>query len=120
MDRSPTQDQLLIIDKILDRIVPVLVVAPLGECLIWVARQNRNGYGRLHHEGEEHMAHRIAYETVIGPIPEGYLLDHLCRTRCCVNPAHLEPVTHSENTLRGKAKLFGRDLHPFTLESLTA
>ena len=106
--------------KILDRSVPVLVLSPMDECWIWVARLNRNGYGRLHDQGSEKMAHRVAYETFVGPIPEGKLLDHVCRTRCCVNPAHLEPVTHSINTLRGKAKLFGRDVHPFTLEGLVA
>jgi hypothetical protein len=109
-----------VIEKLLDRITPVLVIAPLGECWVWVARTNRNGYGRMHYEGSEKMAHRLCYEACIGPIPEDHLLDHLCRTRCCINPAHLEPVTHSENTLRGKAKLFGRDLHPFTLEEITA
>lgn len=109
-----------IIEKILDRIVPVLVLAPMGECLVWTGRINRNGYGRIYHDGDERMAHRVTYEAVIGPIPEGMLLDHRCRTRCCVNPAHLEPVTHSENTLRGQALLFGRDLHPVTLERIAA
>lgn len=108
------------IEKILDRIIPVLVLAPLGECWVWTGRQNRNGYGRLHYQGDEKMAHRVAYEVFTGPIPEGMLLDHRCRTRCCVNPAHLEPVTHSVNTLRGQAKLFGRDLHPYTLEEITS
>lgn len=109
-----------LIEKILDRIVPVLVLAPMGECWIWVARLNRNGYGRLYHEGDERMAHRVTYEAMIGPIPEGLLLDHRCNTRCCVNPAHLEPVTHSVNTLRGKALLFGLDLHPVTKERIAA
>lgn len=114
---NPAQELVL---KILDRIVPVLVLAPIGECWIWVARLNRNGYGRLHHEGFEKMAHRVCYETFVGPIPEGLLLDHRCRNRCCVNPAHLEPVTHQVNTLRGEAKLFGRDVHPLTYRSLSA
>ncbi len=95
--------------RVEERVVPVLVIAPLGECWVWVARLNRNGYGRLHHGGCERMAHRLSYEVHVGPIPDGLLLDHLCRVRCCVNPAHLEPVTHRENTLRGKALLFGRD-----------
>jgi hypothetical protein len=47
------------------------------------------------------MAHRFAYELLVGPIPEDLELDHLCRVRHCVNPAHLEPVTHLENILRG-------------------
>src|SRR3546814_19356891 len=51
------------------------------------------------------QAHRISYELCVGPIPEGMELDHLCRVRRCVNPAHMEPVTHRENVLRGEAGL---------------
>jgi hypothetical protein len=78
-------------------------------CWLWMGRLNRNGYGRLYHEGSEPMAHRTSYERHVGPIPEGLVLDHLCRVRCCVNPYHLEPVTVQVNTLRGEAQLFGRD-----------
>lgn len=46
-------------------------------------------------------AHRFSYEILVGPIPEGMELDHLCKNRRCVNPAHLEPVTHHENLIRG-------------------
>lgn len=46
------------------------------------------------------MAHRVAYELVVGPIPEGLEIDHLCRTRSCVRPDHLDPVTHAENCRR--------------------
>ncbi|KAB2977369.1 HNH endonuclease [Streptomyces sp. SS1-1] len=52
--------------------------------------------------GRYQMAHRVAYQEIVGPIPEGLQLDHLCRVRHCVNPAHLEPVTSRENTLRGE------------------
>ena len=48
------------------------------------------------------MAHRAVYEHLVGPIPEGFQLDHLCRVRECVNPAHLEPVTQQENIRRGE------------------
>ena len=46
-------------------------------------------------------AHRFSYETLVGPIPEGKILDHLCRVRMCVNPDHLDVVTHGENLRRG-------------------
>jgi len=48
------------------------------------------------------LAHRASYEAFVGPIPAGLTLDHLCRTPLCVNPWHLEPVTHKENLARGR------------------
>ena len=53
-------------------------------------------------QGKKELAHRIAYEAANGPIPEGMVLDHLCRSRNCVNPDHLEVVTHAENQRRGR------------------
>lgn len=72
-------------------------------CWLWTAALSHNGYGRF---GNGDMigtrqAHRIAYELVIGPIPAGLVIDHLCRNRRCVNPAHMEPVTTAENLRRG-------------------
>lgn len=52
------------------------------------------------HDGKMRLAHRVAYEIHVGPIPDGLEIDHLCRVRCCVNPDHLEPVTHRENMRR--------------------
>ena len=60
-----------------------------------------SGYGRIKVHGHTVVAHRVAWELLRGPIPEGLTLDHLCRNRGCVNPDHLEPVTGRENTLRG-------------------
>ena len=70
-------------------------------CWIWQRARNREGYGCIKSNGILLRAHRVAYEIVKGPIPEGLTIDHLCRVRACINPDHLEPVTGRENTLRG-------------------
>ena len=70
-------------------------------CWIWKASLNTYGYGQFFHDGSPRKAHRLSYEWANGPIPAGLEIDHLCRTRACVNPDHLEPVTHRENLLRG-------------------
>lgn len=72
----------------------------LGPCWIWLSAQ-REGYGRFGINGKVVQAHRHAYELIIGPIPAGLDLDHLCRVPICVNPAHMEPVTRQINLLRG-------------------
>jgi hypothetical protein len=66
-------------------------------CWPWVGPVNNMGYG---YTGGEY-AHRHAYELACGPIPAGFVLDHLCRNPLCVNPAHLEVVTQAENIRRG-------------------
>ncbi len=66
-------------------------------CWLWTAAQNGHGYGVVRINGTLCVAHRVVYELLIGPIPPGLDLDHLCRVRHGVNPAHLEPVTRAEN-----------------------
>jgi hypothetical protein len=78
-------------------------VEKTDSCWIWTAQCTPGGYGRFKIGGRPLRAHRVAYELLVGPIPEGLVLDHLCRVRHCVNPAHLEPVTQRENVLRGDA-----------------
>lgn len=74
----------------------------LGRCWIWTAASGgyKGNYG-VFHDGERQVnAHRWAWESVNGQIPEGLTIDHLCRTTRCVNPKHLEPVTIGENVRR--------------------
>ena len=73
----------------------------LGPCWIWTSALHDAGYGMLSINNRAVRAHRFAYLLLVGPIPPNTELDHLCRVRACVNPGHLEPVTHRENTLRG-------------------
>lgn len=80
-----------------------------GPCVLFTGRRNRNGYGRVWFRGREPVAHRLAYLLVRGVIPDGLLLDHLCRRRGCVNPYHTEPVTPAVNVRRGDAVLFKRE-----------
>lgn len=71
-------------------------------CWLWISGVDREGYGRFWTGGgNTRRAHRVAYELVVGPIPDGLTLDHLCRVPACVNPDHLEPVTAAVNGLRG-------------------
>lgn len=78
------------------------VTAAESGCWIWNGGQDGKGYGFFQYAGHHRRAHRVAYELLVGTIPDGLVLDHLCRVRNCVNPAHLEPVTSRENTLRGE------------------
>lgn len=84
-------------DRFLEKVMPVTECG----CWFWLGSLNANGYGRFAANGKNRHAHRFSYETLVGPIPHGLHLDHLCRVPCCVNPEHLEPVTNAENVLRG-------------------
>lgn len=89
-----------------DRNGPVPEHRPdLGPCWVWTGAKTNAGYGQLGRRmgGKQFsmMAHRLAYEAVVGPIPDGLQIDHLCRVPSCVRPDHLEPVTLKENLMRG-------------------
>ena len=80
-----------------DRVEP----EPNTGCWLWMSYTS-DGYGRTTISGKFKLTHRIAFEAIFGPVPDGLVLDHLCRVRSCVNPSHLEIVTHRENILRGE------------------
>lgn len=70
-------------------------------CWNWTGRKIWNGYGVFSYKGKNSMlVHRAAYEMLVGPIPEGMQIDHLCENKVCFNPDHLEPVTNRVNQLR--------------------
>lgn len=77
-----------------------IAVAQSG-CWEWTGPLQPNGYGITWMNGRRIVAHRALYAALVGQVPDGLELDHLCRVRCCVNPAHLELVTHGENVRRG-------------------
>lgn len=79
---------------------PRYVVDDAG-CWVWQAAFDKDGYGRLWWGGQTRRAHRVYYTQLVGEIPGCLEIDHLCRVRCCVNPAHMEPVTKLENVMRG-------------------
>ena len=83
-----------VIDRFLEK------VETTESCWLWRGFVDPGGYGHIWYSGRPWRAHRVAYELYVGPIPEGLQLDHLCRVRHCVNPAHLEPVTFQENIRR--------------------
>jgi hypothetical protein len=72
-------------------------------CWEWSGSRSAAGYGNVWVDGRQRYAHRVMYELLVGPIPAGLQIDHLCRNRSCVNPGHMEPVTSKENTLRGNS-----------------
>lgn len=76
-------------------------INPETGCWNWAGSTYRKGYGQFWLHDHWERAHRLAYETLVAPIPDGLVIDHLCRVTNCVNPMHLEPVTGTENLRRG-------------------
>lgn len=89
-------------------------------CWLWRGGVNNQGYGQ--YGGP--LAHRLAYELLVGPVPDGLVIDHLCKTPLCVNPDHLEPVTQGTNVLRDDSRTAKNAIkthcdqgHEFTVET---
>lgn len=106
-----------------DRFWAKIKYTPEG-CWEFQSARDPEGYRTLSVGGRTRRAHRVAYELLVGPIPEGLTLDHLCRNTGCVNPDHLEPVTHRVNILRGRglaaqnaAKTHCIHGHPLSIEN---
>jgi hypothetical protein len=102
-------------ERLRKRFMRKVIVGP-GDCWSWTGCLDPKGYGRFHTRGTGRLAHRVAYELFVGPIPSGLTLDHTCHSsavsvcsggascvhRSCVNPEHLEAITQRENILRGR------------------
>jgi hypothetical protein len=88
-----------------ERFVQMVLCHDTDACLIWGRAKHKDDYGFVRTpSGRSELAHRVAWRIAQGhEIPEGMVLDHLCRNTRCVNPTHLEPVTSRENTLRGNS-----------------
>ena len=76
-------------------------IKQVGSCWEWQTERNKQGYGRFWDGSHKVSAHRFSYELFRYDIPEGLVIDHLCRNPICVNPSHLEIVTNDENIKRG-------------------
>jgi hypothetical protein len=82
--------------------IPSYIVDSETGCWNWQRAKTTAGYGTVTVDDKTRLAHVVSYESKFGPVPEGMELDHLCRNRGCINPDHLEPVSHAENTQRGR------------------
>jgi hypothetical protein len=93
----------MLTDAVMARVWRRLVIDATTGCLIWTGATDGSGYGQIKLDGRAPKVHRIVWVWANGrSVPDGLTLDHLCRVHACANPAHLEPVTHRTNTLRGQ------------------
>ena len=92
--------------KASERIYDLFSPEPNSGCWLWTGFISRFGYGSMSDDSRKtRAAHRLVYQLLVGDIPAGMQLDHLCRVRSCVNPRHLEPVTAKVNIRRGNTGL---------------
>lgn len=68
-------------------------------CWVWQGWKD-NGYGKVRSKGKQYKVHRVSYEFLVCEIPDGLVIDHLCKNRACINPWHMEPVTQAVNASR--------------------
>ena len=91
-----------------ERFAEKVVIDEQSGCHEWSGSRDKRGYGRFSREGNTGLAHVYAYERQHGSVPDGLELDHLCRNTRCVNPLHLEAVTHRENMKRSGRAIIHR------------
>lgn len=113
---TPTDSRKQTVNNVRNNISAAYVVNAETGCWIWIRGKDSEGYGKLTARRASGkvggvLAHKYIYENIHGPVSEGLELDHLCRNPSCVNPAHLEPVTHAENVRRGKGNGFKDQTH---------
>lgn len=84
-----------------------------NDCWLWMGTRGKAGHGQFWNGSRVMGAHRWSYEFLRAEIPEGLVLDHLCRNPPCVNPWHLEPVPQSENMRRIPRKTHCPQGHPY-------
>lgn len=87
-------------DEVVERLLRNFTIDQAG-CWVY-SGYTTNGYKKIRVGDRKLAAHRVAYEVLVGPIPVGLVIDHLCRNRACINPGHLRPVTQRENILAGE------------------
>jgi hypothetical protein len=87
--------------SVTERLERMSMPEPNSGCVLWLGSLDDKGYGRIRQPGKTSLAHKVAYELYVGPVPDGMELDHLCRNPACRAVWHLEPVTHRVNLLRG-------------------
>lgn len=95
--------------------------AVAGQCWIWTAAQRSKhhpGYGAFRYKGKQQLAHRVAWQMVRGEIPDGLVLDHLCRRPACVNPDHLETTDQGSNVRRSLTKTHCKRGHELAGDNL--
>jgi len=98
-------------DSFLQRFLRFFRVGEEKECWLWLHTKDSKGYGRFGYKYKTYMAHRASYEFFVDTIPNGLVIDHLCRNTSCVNPKHLEPVSLRVNLERGISYLESMGLY---------
>lgn len=94
---SPPVAEATLPESLSSSILPNSKLDPQGECVVWTGPRIRNGYGRYYFRGRQYVVHRVAWESVNGPIAEGMVVNHRCWNKSCCNPDHLELASLSEN-----------------------